>query len=241
MSGHSKWAKIHRQKSGQDAKKGAVFTKLGNLITLAAKEAGGDLDSNFKLRLAVDKAKIANMPKDNIERAIKRGTGEGLDTNILEETTYEIFGPGGSAFVVEAITDNRNRTISEIKAILNKNNGQLAGPNSVLWMFDKKGLINIKTTSNNLDDLELKIIDSEVDDIIKEGQEWDIYTSPEKLQQVINNIKNLDLEIIDSSLIYKAKEEIKIINSEDQLKIEKLFNALENLDDINNIYTNVNW
>ena len=131
MSGHSKWATTHRQKEAADAKKGAIFTKLANLITIAARESGGDTESNFKLRLAVDKARAANMPKDNVERAIKKGTGEGSGSSNFEQLTYEIFGPDGTAFIVEAVTDNRNRTIGEVKAVVNKNGGQMAGPNSV--------------------------------------------------------------------------------------------------------------
>ena len=143
MSGHSKWATTHRQKEVADAKKGAIFTKLANLITIASREAGGDTESNFKLRLAVDKARAANMPKDNVERAIKKGTGEGGGGTNFEQLTYEIFGPEGTAFIAEAITDNRNRTIGEVKAVVNKNGGQMAGPNSVAWMFTRRGFATI--------------------------------------------------------------------------------------------------
>jgi len=141
MSGHSKWAKVHRQKTITDAKKGAVFTKLGNLITVAAKEGGEDIETNFKLRLAVEKARQANMPKDNIDRAIKKGAGLSTGKTALAEITYEAFGPSGSVFVIEAITDNKNRTVADLKAVLNKNGGQLGGPNSTLWQFERKGLI----------------------------------------------------------------------------------------------------
>ena len=239
MSGHSKWAKTHRQKAATDAKRGAIFTKLGNLITIAASEGGGDdMDSNFKLRLAVEKARAANMPKDNIQRAIDRGTGKGNDGVSLEEATYEAFGPDNSAFIIEAVTDNKNRTISDIKIALNKNGGNLAGPNSVAWQFDRKGLITINTENKNKDELELGVIDAGADDISKdnENNEWEVITPPDSLQVVEENIKKLDIEISDSILGYKAKDEITTDSPE---KIEKLFDALDDIDDVTNIYTNV--
>ena len=166
MSGHSKWAKVHRQKTITDAKKGAVFTKLGNLITVAAKEGGEDIETNFKLRLAVEKARQANMPKDNIDRAIKKGAGLSTGKTALAEITYEAFGPSGSVFVIEAITDNKNRTVADLKAVLNKNGGQLGGPNSTLWQFERKGLILIdknQLKNKNTDDLELDLIEAGAD------------------------------------------------------------------------------
>jgi len=243
MSGHSKWAKVHRQKTATDAKKGAIFTKLGNLITVAAKEGGGDLNSNFKLRLAVEKARIANMPKDNIERAIKRGTGAGGDKLILEEITYEGFGPAGTTFVVETITDNKNRTVSEIKTAFSKNGGQLAGPNSVLWQFERNGLIYITSDqlrNKDLDQLELDLIDAGAQDIKKVTDEWEIVTAPDHLQIVEKSIKSLGFNINESVLGYRAKEEITITDEIILEKINKLYSAIEDVDDVSNIYTNIN-
>lgn len=242
MSGHSKWAKTHRQKSAQDAKRGAIFTKLANLITMAAKEGGGDAENNFKLRLAVDKARSTNMPKDNIERAIKRGTGEAGGGN-FEEVLYEIIGPAKSGFIVEAITDNKNRTVSAIKAILNKNNGSLGGPNSVLWLFKKTGAVvidlkNYSRQSADLDELELLLIDAGAEEVEKNEDNWTIYTVPENLQKVINNLKAKRLTIIESSLSYQPKEELKIADQETQAKIANLYQLLSDLDDVSNIYTN---
>lgn len=241
MSGHSKWATTHRQKETKDAKRGAIFTKLGNLITIAAREGGGDLEANFKLRLAVDKAKTANMPKDNIDRAIKRGTGEGKDA-ALEEITYEVFGPAGVTFIAEAITDNKNRTTSDIKSTLNKAGGQLGGLNSVMWMFERKGLIviNRPTPGDKTEELELAIIDAGAQDIIKEN-DWEIYTAPDELQKTINQLKMINLEIKESSLIYLPKEEINIDDQDTRAKVEKIFSALDDCTDINNVYTNANW
>lgn len=244
MSGHSKWAKVHRQKTVTDAKKGAIFTKLGNLITIAAKEGSSDIENNFKLRLAVEKARQANMPKDNIERAIKRGAGSGDGKNTLEEITYEIFGPGGSLFIVEAITDNKNRTVSDLKTILGKNGGQLGGPNSVLWQFKRSGLILIdqnQLTNKNLDDLELNLIDAGADDINKSEDGWEIITAPDKLQAVESNLKKINIDIKESSLGFKPKDVLNVTDQILQEKIEKLYGALEEIDDINNIYTNAQW
>lgn len=239
MSGHSKWAKTHRQKSAQDAKKGAVFTKLANLITIAAKEAGGDPESNFRLRLAMEKARAANMPKDNIERAISKGAGGGKDGVTFEEVTYEIIGPTNSAFIAEAITDNKNRTVADLKSILNKNGGQLGSVNSVAWNFDRRGIISISNHKLN-DESELIIIDAGAEDIIKEDEEWQILTAPENLMAVVKKLQCLNFDIKESSLAYLSKEEINITNQADQEKIEKLYEAIDDLDDIANVYTNAN-
>lgn len=243
MSGHSKWAKTHRQKAVTDIKRGAVFTKLGNLITVASRQGGGDASSNFKLRLAIEKARAANLPKDKIEKAIKRGTGENSEGAKLEEIIYEIFGPQGSAFIVEAITDNKNRTISEIKIALNKNGGRLAGPNSVLWLFKKSGLIEIKTEwlkDKKSDELELGLIDAGAQNIVKDKDFWEIYTLPDELQTTQQAIKNLNIDINGSGLVYLAKNELKIKETETQEKIEKLNKALAEIDEVNNVYTNAN-
>lgn len=241
MSGHSKWAKTHRQKEATDAKRGAIFTKLANVITLAAKEGGDDPESNFKLRLAIEKAKSSNMPKDNIEKAVKRGSGKNNEGAILEETTYEVFGPANSVFIVEAITDNKNRTLSDIKIALNKNGGQMGSPNSVSWMFERKGLIIIdqsELTGKDLEQLELDIIDAGAEDIIKD-QDWEIRTLADQLQKTENDLKKLNLKIKESNLAYIAKDELNISEPEQQERIEKLFNALDDCDDVNNIYLNI--
>ncbi|MDO8669474.1 MAG: YebC/PmpR family DNA-binding transcriptional regulator [Candidatus Buchananbacteria bacterium] len=244
MSGHSKWAKVHRQKTVTDAKRGAIFTKLGNLVTIAAKEGGADVESNFKLRLAVEKARQANMPKDNIDRAIKRGAGTGDGKNILEEITYEVFGPAGSVFIVETITDNKNRTVSDLKNILGKNNGQLGGPNSVLWQFERKGVILIdknQLSGKSLDDLELGLIDAGAEDISKNDEGWEVITATDKLQDIEKNIKDLNISTQESSLGFKPKDDLIISDPAIQEKVEKLYSALEDLDDVNNIYTNASW
>ncbi len=240
MSGHSKWATTHRQKSAADAKKGAIFTKLANLLTIAAREGGGDLESNFKLRLAFDKARAANMPKDNIQRAIDKGTGSSKDGANFEEVVYEVVGPAGSGFVVEAITDNRNRTVADLKAILNKNGGQLGSANSVAWMFERKGQIIINSAGLD-DDKELEIIDSGADDIDKGEDEWIVYTAVEQLNSVNKALKEKRIEIKEAGLVYSAKDQLDISNLEDQEKIERLYNLIDDMDDVSNVYTNANW
>lgn len=244
MSGHSKWATTHRQKSAADAKRGAAFTKLANLITLAAREAGGDMESNFKLRLAVEKARAANMPKDNIDRAIKRGTGADSEGKNFESVTYEIFGPAGSNFIAEAITDNKNRTVADLKAILNKHGGQLGGLNSVAWMFNRQGVIAIETGKFggiNAEELELSLIDAGANDIIKESGYWEIHTAPDQLNSVLQALKEYRLEPKESGLEYLPKDELIVSDSQTQEKVEGLYNLLDDMDDINAVYTNANW
>lgn len=240
MSGHSKWATTHRQKEAADAKKGAVFTKLANLITVAAREGGGDSETNFKLRLATDKARAANMPKDNIERTIKKGTGAGKEGANFEEITYEIIGPAGSGFIVEAITDNRNRTAGEIKAIINKNNITLGSANSVAWNFDRQGVITILSKNLNKD-AELALIDAGAIDIEQAEDTWLIITAPGNLMTVAEKIKTLNYIVKEATLAYLPKEELKISNPEDQEKVERLYNLLDDLDDVTNVFTNASW
>ncbi|MDX9893623.1 MAG: YebC/PmpR family DNA-binding transcriptional regulator [Patescibacteria group bacterium] len=234
MSGHSKWAQIHRQKGVADIKRGAVFTKLGKAVTIAAKLGGGDPESNFRLRLAIDQAKAANMPKDNIERAIKRGTGELDDGKKIEAVTYEGFGPEATAFIIEALTDNRNRTSAAIKHILNKYGGGLGGPNSVSWMFEPRGIIKI----NKIDEtLELELIDRGVEDIVKESDGITLQTQTDNLKKIKDYLenKNITIEYAENELVAKDQ---KTLNPEQQEKIQKLFEELEDNEDVNNYYTN---
>ena len=233
MSGHNKWSKIHRQKSVADSKKGALFTKLGNTITMAAKIGGGDPDTNFQLRLAIDKAKQISMPKDNIERAVKRGTGE-LEGGSIEEILYEGYGPGGTAFLIEALTDNRNRTSSEIKHLLTKHGGSLGAPGSVIWMFDKKGVIRIKNIN---DGLQLELIDLGALDFEKDEDGVTVYSTPNDLQKIKDFLdqKNTQIELAQ---IEWAPQDIKKVSLAEKEILQKIFTALEDSEDINNYYTN---
>ncbi len=233
MSGHSKWSTIHRQKGVADSKRGAVFTKLGKTISVAAREGGSDPDSNFKLRLAIDKAKASNMPKDNIERAIKRGTGE-LVGGALEEIMYEGFGPGGTAFLVQALTDNRNRTASNIKHLFSEYSGVLGTPGSVAWMFEQKGLIK---TDRIAEDIELALIDLGATDVVNEDEESTVYTNPTDLQKIKSALEKRGLPITYAEIEFIAKEK-KSTDTATQEKISALFDGFDEDEDISNVYTN---
>lgn len=238
MSGHSKWTKLKHSKGALDAKRGAMFTKLGNVITIAAREGGGDSDSNFKLRLAIEHAKKANLPKDNIERAIKRGTGE-LAGGQIEEVIYEAFGPNKTSFIIEALTDNKNRTVANLRRIFNKHGGSLAGQNSVCWMFEKKGIIRIIIDDlKKKEEIELKVIDLNAEDIKTEGDELAIYTKLEDLEKIKKGLENQGVKIDYAQIEWFAKDLIKI-NQETQKRVNAIFVELDDNSDINDYYTNI--
>lgn len=231
MSGHSKWATIKRAKEGKDAKRSNVFTKLSKNISVAAR-SGADPDTNFKLRIAIDKARAGNMPKDNIERAIKKGSGD-TDGAQIESIMYEAYGPGGVAIIIEALTDNKNRTVSEIKHILSKHNGNLGASGSVMWMFEAKGeLVLVQDTLN--EDEELKLIEAGAEDILQED-EIKIICAIDDLEVVKNKILERKFEIKSSDMTYIAKD--KVVPTEPE-KILNLFDALDDNDDVNNMYAN---
>ncbi len=239
MSGHSKWAQIKRQKGAADTKKGALFTKIGNTITVAAREHGADPNTNFKLRLAIDRAKAVNMPKDNIEKAIKRGTGELAGSNTIEEIIYEAFGPAGSALLIEVLTDNKNRALGEIKTILKKYDASLAGASSVLWMFERKGVIALPLPSPaEREKVELQIIESGANDFKEETDQFLIYTDPEKLSAVQKKLNQVGLAIASSELEWVAKNSVTITDVEQGQKLEKLLAELSDCPDVNNTYIN---
>ncbi|MDO8486115.1 MAG: YebC/PmpR family DNA-binding transcriptional regulator [Candidatus Staskawiczbacteria bacterium] len=236
MSGHSHFKTIKAQKEVADAKKGKIFSKMGRLITIAVKEAGGDPITNSKLRLVIDQAKKFNMPKENIERSIKKGTGE-LVGEKLEEVSFEGFGPGGIALIIEGITDNKNRTLGEIKTVLNQNGGKLAGEGAVRWMFDKKGIITINCELNEKEKLELLAIELGAEDVFWHDNLFDIYTKPEDLEKIKKSLEEKQIKIESSSLEWVAKEEVEISDKEKALS-QKLFEALDESDDVNDIYSN---
>lgn len=240
MSGHSKWAKIHRQKAVSDAKKGAVFTKLANAITLAAKQGGGDPEMNFKLKLAIEKARSANMPKDNIDRAIFRGGGAGSGSQI-EQVIYEGFGPGGIAIVVECATDNRNRTSANIKHLFSEYGGSLGARGSVLWQFENKGMIGIENSSILTDELELELIDLGAQDIDKTQNGIVITCVPQNLEKIKNflNGKFVKISFADTEMVSKNKMKIK--NAGVKQKIEKFTEELENNEEVSDYFTNAEY
>jgi YebC/PmpR family DNA-binding regulatory protein len=239
MSGHSKWHNIQARKGKQDAKRSSMFSKYSKAITVAAQRGGGDPETNFSLRLAIDKAKEVSMPKDNIDRAIKKGTGEAGDGVQIEEVLYEAYGPGGVAIVIKCLTDNRNRTSADIKYLLSKNGGTLGGSGSVMWMFDLLGLIQLEESKlpGDRDAFELDLIEAGAEDISVEDGQVEIKTKVENFSKVLNKLKALSIEADDSSLRYIAKEEVAI-SDEVRDQISKLFELLEENDDVEDYYTN---
>jgi len=235
MSGHSKWATTKRQKAVADAKKANAFTKLANSLAVATKEGGADPDTNFKLKIAIDRAKAANMPKNNIDRAIARASGKADDIQ-LEQLTYEGLGPEKIAVIIEAITDNRNRTVSNLKHAFNKHGGQLASNGSLLWMFDRRGVIvcTLKPTALN-EELQLKMIEGGAEDWEQHQEKLIIYCQPNNLQSLNNHLQTLNLNIISSELEYLPKETIQIKEKD---KWDSFLAELEQDDDIQNYYTN---
>lgn len=241
MSGHSHFSTIKHKKAITDKKRGQIFSKLSRMISVAAKEGSGDPETNSRLRLAIEKAKEFNMPKNNIERAIKRVTGE-LVGEKLEEVTFEAYGPSKIAIIIEGITDNKNRTLSEIKQILNQNNGKLADSGSVKWMFERKGVImvNLKSQVSNFqkEDLELKAIEAGAEDIYWHKDSLDIYTKIEDLERVRKELESQGIKITSLALDWVAKEELKI-EEKDKIACQKLFAALDENEAVQEIYSNL--
>jgi len=239
MSGHSKWATIKRAKGAKDAKRGAVFTKLSNLISVVARDKGGDAETNFSLRLAVDKAKAANMPKDNIERAIKKGTGE-LEGDQIVELYYEGIGPLNSQFIVKCLTDNKNRSAANVRHIFSKYGGSLS---SVNWNFEQKSVISfelkqLKDLHLSEDELELALIDAGAEDIKKEEDLCLVFGLVSDLQNLKQVLEKNKLLISSAEIEYVAKEETEI-SEEEREKIGNFIEALEEDEDVSDFYTNL--
>lgn len=233
MSGHSKWATIKHQKGAADQKRGKIFTKIGHMIAIAAKEGGGDPTMNFKLRLALEKAKQVNMPQSTVEKAVKRGTGEGAEGQI-EEATYEAIGPESLAIIIKTATNNKNRALSEIKNILAKNGGKLGESGSLSWQFTPCGIIDLGAYKFS-EEQELAVIEAGAEDIKIENNETLIYTTPQDLQKVKEKLDALQIKIESAELGFAPKNTVAI----DVSKVEKLLNALEEHDDVQEIYTNL--
>jgi YebC/PmpR family DNA-binding regulatory protein len=238
MSGHSKWATTKHKKALVDAKRSASFTKLANVVTIAARN-GGDPTMNFQLRLAIDRAKAASMPKENIERAIKRGTGE-LGGAAIEEIMYEGYGPGGVAILIRCLTDNRLRTVGNVRAAFNKYGGSLAEAGSVAYLFDKKGqiIINRKDFNESADELEELIIDSGADDFETEEDLTIVYTSISNLQPVSKYLEDNGMSLESSELTYLPKTTTQI-SEEKKKTLEKLIEVLDGDDDVSEVYSNI--
>ena len=236
MSGHSKWATIKHKKGALDAKRGKIFTRVIKEITMAAKSGGGDPDSNPRLRTAIAAAKAENMPQDNIKRAIQRGTGE-LPGATYEEITFEGYGPGGVALLVDVTTDNRNRTVSEIRHAFGKNGGNLGEAGSVAWMFSKKGQIVVPKTAAKEDDLLNVVLENGGDDLNDDGDNWEITTTPAAYETVLEAIKKAKIEVIHSEIGMVPQNYIKLEGAAANQMI-RLLEAIEDHDDVQNVYSN---
>jgi YebC/PmpR family DNA-binding regulatory protein len=237
MSGHSKWSQIKRSKGASDAKRGILFSKLSKRIILAVKEGNsGDPAHNLQLRNAIDKAKEATMPSDSIERAVKKGLGEGGAT--IEEVTYEGYGPFGTAFLIETATDNKNRTVSNIKHILTKHGGNLGGPGSVAWQFQAKGQILVER-SKNLDEIELAAIDAGAQDVTESSDGLEIYTAVNDLVLIKNRVLAAGAKVAQTEIIQESSQGVDL-TEEQKPKIEALYAELENDEDVIAVHTSAN-
>jgi len=234
MAGHSKWANIKHRKAAQDTKRGKVFTKIGRELTVATKIGGSDPDANSRLRLALDKARAANMPKDNVDRAIKKGTGEG-NTQSYEDIMYEGYTNGGVGILIKALTDNRNRTIMEIKTVVTKRGGSMAEPGAVSWQFDHKGIIEVSADSILEDALMDLALEAGADDVTLEDDIFFITTAPNIFETVKNYLQENHVKISFAELTMKPKTTIKV-EGEDAMKLIALVDALEDLDDVQDVY-----
>jgi YebC/PmpR family DNA-binding regulatory protein len=239
MSGHSKWATIRRKKGALDAKRGKIFTRLIREITIAARQGGGDPDGNPRLRLAVDNAKAANMPADNIERAIKKATGE-LEGSQIVELTYEGYGPGGTAILVEVATDNKNRTVAEMRHVFSKGNGNMGETGSVSWMFAHKGVIAVKKEGKSEDEMMEIVLDAGADDLQSEEEYFIVTTSLESFEHVRKILLEKKLTVENAALNWVAKNHLAI-QGEGAEKLMKLIEALEECDDVQNVFTNADF
>lgn len=238
MSGHSKWATIRRTKSANDAKRGKLFTKLGHEIAIAAREGGPDPEANFRLRLVLEKARQANMPKDNIERAIKRGTGASDEGSQLEEIIYEGYGPHGIAIIVQVLTDNRNRAVSEVRRAFSRHGGNLGSDGCVAWMFSRKGSILVSTADQDPEEVALMAMDTDAEDVEIGEDSVEVYTAVEDFKKVLDALQEASLEITNSGLSWIPQTTVSLEEKE-TFQVMKLIEALEELDDVQEVFSNL--
>lgn len=237
MSGHSKWSTIKRKKGAVDAKRGKIFTRLIKEITVAARMGGGDPDGNPRLRSAIASAKTENMPKDNIERAIKKGTGE-LEGAVYEEVTYEGYGPGGVAILVDCMTDNKNRTVADIRHYFSKSGGNLGESGCVSWMFDRKGTMLIDKESIDEEELMDKALEAGATDVSEEDNVFQVETEPDDFETVRENLEADGVQFLEASVAMVSKNTVDITDEKTARQILKLLENLEDHDDVQNVYAN---
>ena len=238
MSGHSKWSTIKRKKGAADAKRGAIFTQLAREIAVSAREGGGDPDSNFRLRLAVDKARGANMPKDNIERAIKRGTGEDKDGVTFEEIAYEGYAPHGIALMIECVSDNRNRTVADIRHILTRYGGSMGEGGSVAWQFARQAYFALASAGVAYDDVFLMTADASAEDVTDDDDTIEITGPVESYRSISEVLREMEIAPLDAGLRMVPAHETSL-DPDETVKVMKVIEQLEELDDIQNVYSNL--
>lgn len=236
MAGHSKWTQIKRKKAATDAKRGAKFTKLIKEITVAARQGGGDPDGNPRLRTAIDAAKADNMPAENVERAVKKGTGE-LEGVAYEEATYEGYGPGGAAILIQVTSDNLNRTVAHIRHLFSKNGGNLGSPNSVAWMFDKRGLLYLDAERYAEDEVLEAALDAGADDMTTEGDQYIITTDPTLLHSVRDALEAKGLAVTEAEIGMIPQNTVMVEGKEAE-QLLRLADALEDDDDVSKVFSN---
>lgn len=237
MSGHSKWSTIKRKKGAIDAKRGQIFTRLIKEITVAARAGGGDPDGNPRLRSAIAGAKAENMPKDNIDRAIKKGTGE-IEGAVYEEIVYEGYGPSGVAVMVECLTDNRNRTVADVRYCFSKSGGNLGESGCVAFMFDKKGLILVDKTTISEDKLMDLALDAGAEDVVEEESEFQILTAPEDFNAVRESLENNNIQFLEASISMIPQNTIDVTDEKTAKRLVNMMETLEEHDDVQNVYAN---
>ena len=239
MGGHSHWSTIKRQKGAADAKRGQLFTRLAREIVIAAREGGGDADMNPRLRLAIDKAREGNMPADTIKRAVERGAGGGEGANLME-ITFEGYGPGGVAILVQTLTDNRNRTVSDVRTTLSRGGGNLGEAGSVAWQFESKGLISLDVADADPDEVALQAIDAGADDVRVEGQFVEVYTGPTDLDKVRRQLADAGVKVASAELSMVPTSTVPLDASHANQAL-RLLDQIEDLDDVQKVYSNADF
>ena len=239
MGGHSHWSTIKRQKGASDAKRGQLFTKLSREVAVSAREGGGDPDMNFRLRLAIEKARESNMPADTIKRAVERGAGGG-DAAALVETTFEGYGPGGVAIIIQVVTDNRNRTVSEIRTTLSRNGGSLGESGSVAWQFDSVGFIALEVSEGDPEEVALAAIDAGAQDVRTEDRQVEVYTAPTELVKVRRALEEAGLSVASAELSMLPKNTLAL-DEKSAAQVLRLLDILEDLDDVQKVFSNADF
>ncbi|MCS7206878.1 MAG: YebC/PmpR family DNA-binding transcriptional regulator [Dehalococcoidia bacterium] len=241
MAGHSKWAQIKHQKMAADARRGQLFTKLAREITIAARQGGGDVQTNPRLRLAVERAREANMPMENIQRAIRRGTGQGEEQTRLEEVVYEGYGPGGIAILVQAVTENRNRTVSEIRSVLERGGGKMGGVGSVSWLFEQKGVLTLEEPNpRRAESIALEAIDLGAEDFVLDGSFLEVRCPPERFEALRKALEEKGITFASAELALVPKTTVPLDPATSE-QVVRLLDRLEDLDDVQKVYTNADF